>query len=267
MEQKARIRPLIVVVLYWLLCFVVSIGEFVEAWMNDSFIGMKWITAFFLTCLYFVLVLLECYTQIWPYKRKLNRKYFTLPQRNSYTKLEEDSNSIKLDTMSSDESLPAENERPKDYFEEPEENIPVQESNDFLKEYVFQEYRANLWSRFVFQWFSGILKIGNKTPFQLEHLGKLPTVDSCQLNHDRMDLIWEVEKLKRKDSWSLWRTYFRTFARNLCYCGLFKFLYDVMTTIQPLLLSSIISYVNTVQSPNFDGFQSTDEITLTQFLR
>ena len=250
-------RNLILLLLYWVLCLLVVGTEFVYASMTQSFYGVEWGSSFALFLLYLLLIGIEVYTQIRPYKRKSKKNFYFHPKRvHKYQKLEMENMASKKDDATAFNSQD----------QEENEKLIKDETDELLKQHVYADFRANLLSRLTFQWFTAILQMGSKTPFQIEHLGKLPSIDTCQTNFDKMDAIWQQQKLKGKDSLTLWKTYFLTFSHNLYYTAFCKLSADFCNIVQPLLLSRLIQYVENVQAGKVQPINS-DDISFNQFLR
>ncbi|KAG8183008.1 hypothetical protein JTE90_017096 [Oedothorax gibbosus] len=134
----------------------------------------------------------------------------------------------------------------KPYHEEPEYRFDV--SNiQYLHPFV------NLFSKATFSWLLPLLKLGYQRPIELADLEGLPEEEKADYQFRRFNEAFIEEKAAAEKAGrriSLWKCYWLTFWRSLCFGGIMKIMGDMASLAGPLSISIILSYVTLVKEDN-----------------
>ncbi|KAJ2804589.1 hypothetical protein H4R20_002443, partial [Coemansia guatemalensis] len=109
------------------------------------------------------------------------------------------------------------------------------------------EKRANVFSRFTFAWMTPLLEKGRRTPLTMEDTFPLrkdfyPDEVSAKLQRH-----WQRE-LKRQTP-SLLRASIRTFGSTWALSSAFKLMSDIVSFLNPILLSRLLGFVASYNTP------------------
>lgn len=125
----------------------------------------------------------------------------------------------------------------------------------------------SLWSRLTFQWFSCLLRVGNRNNrLEQEDLELIPLPDDCQTDDivDTFDKYWQEELQKEKPS--LVKAFARAFGFEYCMAALLKLVHDLNIFVGPQVLHAIIVFLRDPQAPLWNGLALTLAITCSQIL-
>eukprot|EP00457_Paulinella_chromatophora_P000386 gb/GEZN01000386.1/.p1 GENE.gb/GEZN01000386.1/~~gb/GEZN01000386.1/.p1 ORF type:complete len:1466 (+),score=213.20 gb/GEZN01000386.1/:60-4457(+) len=104
------------------------------------------------------------------------------------------------------------------------------------------EERASFYSKLFFSWLSGLLKIGNQHPLQLEDLIPANPRDNAEPMLERFEAAWNLQKQTQVHP-SLAKAIRIAFGRKFFMAGIYKFLHDCLLFAGPALLTGIISFL------------------------
>lgn len=125
----------------------------------------------------------------------------------------------------------------------------------------------SLWSRLTFQWFSCLLRVGNRNNrLEQEDLELIPLPDDCQTDDivDTFDKYWQEELRKEKPS--LVKAFARAFGFEYFMAALLKLVHDLNVFVGPQVLHAIIVFLRDPQATLGRGLALTLAITCSQIL-
>ncbi|EWM27872.1 multidrug resistance-associated protein 1-like isoform 1 [Nannochloropsis gaditana] len=115
------------------------------------------------------------------------------------------------------------------------------------------ETEAGLFSLCSFSWLNPILSTGYKRPLTHEDLYQLHPKETADVICGRLEENWEDEQLHRRKP-SLARALRRSFGWTFFIAALYKFAYDSLLFVGPLLLKQLIIYLGS-DDPVYVGFE------------
>ncbi|KAJ2704612.1 hypothetical protein FB645_003109 [Coemansia sp. IMI 203386] len=104
------------------------------------------------------------------------------------------------------------------------------------------EERANIFSRLTFSWMTPLLEKGYRKPLQLEDTWELGFDYRPDIVTERFQRNWRAEL--RSGRPSLFRATMRTYGAAWALGGMFKLIKDLVSFLNPILLSRLIGFVS-----------------------
>jgi hypothetical protein len=103
---------------------------------------------------------------------------------------------------------------------------------------------ASWWSQMLFNWMTPLLVLGRQTQLNDSDLLPLLDEDTCQASGARLNKEWQkVLSHKNEKEPSLFRALVQTFGWSFAVSGLWKIVNDTVVFIGPLMLQSLIRFV------------------------
>ncbi|KAJ2726275.1 hypothetical protein GGI07_000752, partial [Coemansia sp. Benny D115] len=118
------------------------------------------------------------------------------------------------------------------YFDNPER----------FRTYESPEERANIFSQLTFSWMTPLLEKGFRKPLQMEDTWELGTEYRPDIVTKHFQRNWRDEL--RSNSPSLFRATMRTYGVAWALGGLYKLIKDLVSFLNPILLSRLIGFVS-----------------------
>ncbi|KAJ2743758.1 hypothetical protein GGI20_003515 [Coemansia sp. BCRC 34301] len=148
--------------------------------------------------------------------------------------------------------------------EDGEEYFPQSLEGGSHGAYQSLEERANIFSRLTFAWVTPLLDQGYRKPLQMEDIYELghdfyPDVVSARFQYN-----WQEEL--RSGHPSLFRATMRTYGLSLVLSGLFKLMKDLVSFLNPILLSRLIGFVSRYNTPGADPIEYGYFYAISMFL-
>lgn len=107
---------------------------------------------------------------------------------------------------------------------------------------------ANVFSQLTYSWLSPVLRLGSQRPLTLDDLPPLrlrdTTNDVCRI----FLAEWQRQVASRRPS--LWAAYIHSFGLEFALGGLLKLFQDLLSFVQPILLSELISFAASYSTDN-----------------
>lgn len=127
------------------------------------------------------------------------------------------------------------------FFKNP---VPAKSPSD-LGGSKFVYKHVNFLSKVTFWWLNGFLVDGYKTPYEQEHLGKLPKDIQVESVYKKFKAVFddELEKCQKNGKkLNFHKVYLRVFWKNLCLAGFLRFFGDIIQFVGPWCIELIINY-------------------------
>ncbi|ORX70654.1 hypothetical protein DL89DRAFT_278020 [Linderina pennispora] len=113
--------------------------------------------------------------------------------------------------------------------------------------YQSPEERANIFERLTFSWMTPLLELGYNKPLQLED-------------------TWELMPEYQPDVPSLFRATLRTYGVPYLLGGFYKLIKDLVSFLNPILLSRLIGFVGTYNTPQAEPVENGYFYALSMFI-
>ncbi|KAJ2835292.1 hypothetical protein J3B01_003635, partial [Coemansia erecta] len=126
------------------------------------------------------------------------------------------------------------------------------------------EERANVFSRLTFTWMTPLLEQGYRKPLQMEDMLELskryqPDVATAEFQRN-----WQAEQQRRNPS--LFRATMRTYGAVWALGGFYKLVSDLVSFVNPILLSKLIGFVSTYHTPAAEPIENGYFYALSMFV-
>jgi hypothetical protein len=106
------------------------------------------------------------------------------------------------------------------------------------------EVLSNIVEKWSYSWMNALLKVGFKTPLVESDLYHLPPRDQPDVLSDKFEVQWKAELAAHPDKPSLVRAIRKTFGSDFFSGGLYIFLQNMLSFVGPLVLNSVIIYLD-----------------------
>ncbi|KAJ2530212.1 hypothetical protein GGH20_001951, partial [Coemansia sp. RSA 1937] len=126
------------------------------------------------------------------------------------------------------------------------------------------EDRANLFSRLTFSWLTPLLEQGFRKPLQMEDMLELSKRYQPDVATTEFQRNWQAEQQRRNPS--LFRATIRTYGAVWALGGFYKLVSDLVSFVNPILLSKLIGFVSTYHTPAAEPIQNGYFYALSMFV-
>ncbi|KAJ2890518.1 hypothetical protein IWW38_004089, partial [Coemansia aciculifera] len=130
--------------------------------------------------------------------------------------------------------------------------------------YQSPEERANIFSRLAFTWVMPLVEHGYKKTLQMEDMLVLGRDFRPDVVNARFQRNWQEEL--RSGHPSIFRATLRTYGLSLVLSGLLKMTKDLVSFLNPILLSRLIGFVSTYNTPNAEPIEYGYFYAVSMFL-
>ncbi|KAJ2099929.1 hypothetical protein GGI16_003861, partial [Coemansia sp. S142-1] len=130
--------------------------------------------------------------------------------------------------------------------------------------YQSPEERANIFSRLAFTWMTPLLEQGYRKPLQMEDTWELSREYHPDVVNARFQRNWQAEL--RSGNPSLFRATMRTYGLSLALGGFYKLIKDLVSFLNPILLSRLIGFVSRYNTPNAEPIEYGYFYAISMFL-
>ncbi|KAI8318340.1 hypothetical protein GQ54DRAFT_92075, partial [Martensiomyces pterosporus] len=120
--------------------------------------------------------------------------------------------------------------------------------------YRSPEECANIFSLITFSWMTPLLEKGYRTPLQMEDTWELSREYHPKAVTEKFQHNWQEEL--RSGQPSLFRAMMRTYGASLALGGFYKLVKDLVSFLNPVLLSRLIGFVGTYNTPNAEPIEN-----------
>ncbi|KAJ2589936.1 hypothetical protein IWW49_002254 [Coemansia sp. RSA 1797] len=126
------------------------------------------------------------------------------------------------------------------------------------------EDRANLFSRLTFSWLTPLLEQGFRKPLQMEDMLELSKRYQPDVATTEFQRNWQAEQQRRNPS--LFRATMRTYGAVWALGGFYKLVSDLVSFVNPILLSKLIGFVSTYHTPAAEPIENGYFYALSMFV-
>ncbi|KAJ2328202.1 hypothetical protein GGI00_004260, partial [Coemansia sp. RSA 2681] len=130
--------------------------------------------------------------------------------------------------------------------------------------YRSPEERANIFSLLSFTWMTPLIERGYKKPLQIEDTLELSRDFRPDVVNARFQRNWQEEL--RSGQPSLFRATLRTYGLSLALSGLLRLTRDLVSFLNPILLSRLIGFVSRYNTPSADPIEYGYFYAISMFL-
>ncbi|KAJ2260833.1 hypothetical protein GGI01_002727 [Coemansia sp. RSA 376] len=148
--------------------------------------------------------------------------------------------------------------------DEDEEYYPGIPEDTSCCTYQSPEERANIFSRLAFTWMTPLLEQGYRKPLQMEDTWELSREYHTGVVNARFQRNWQAEL--RSGNPSLFRATMRTYGLSLALGGFYKLIKDLVSFLNPILLSRLIGFVSRYNTPNAEPIEYGYFYAISMFL-
>ncbi|KAJ1892488.1 hypothetical protein LPJ66_006310, partial [Kickxella alabastrina] len=126
------------------------------------------------------------------------------------------------------------------------------------------EERANIFSQLTFSWMTPLLEAGFRKPLQMEDTWELGAEYRPQVATERFQRNWQAELQSGRPS--LFRATMRTYGIPWMIGGLYKLIKDLVSFLNPILLSRLIGFVSKYGSADSEPIEYGYFYALSMFV-
>ncbi|KAJ1932862.1 hypothetical protein EC988_009314, partial [Linderina pennispora] len=130
--------------------------------------------------------------------------------------------------------------------------------------YQSPEERANIFERLTFSWMTPLLELGYNKPLQLEDTWELMPEYQPDVVTDNFQRNWQAELQSGQPS--LFRATLRTYGVPYLLGGFYKLIKDLVSFLNPILLSRLIGFVGTYNTPQAEPVENGYFYALSMFI-
>ncbi|KAJ2370666.1 hypothetical protein H4S02_009765, partial [Coemansia sp. RSA 2611] len=130
--------------------------------------------------------------------------------------------------------------------------------------YQSPEERANIFSRLAFTWMTPLLEQGYRKPLQMEDTWELGREYRPEVVNASFQRNWQEELRSGKPS--LFRATMRTYGLSLALGGFYKLVKDLVSFLNPILLSRLIGFVSRYNTPSAEPIEYGYFYAISMFL-
>ncbi|KAJ2387661.1 hypothetical protein GGI23_006224, partial [Coemansia sp. RSA 2559] len=130
--------------------------------------------------------------------------------------------------------------------------------------YQSPEERANIFSLLSFTWMTPLLEHGFRKPLQMEDTWELSSMYRPEVATAKFQRNWQAQL--RSGNPSLFRTTMRTYGWSLALGSFYKLVKDLVSFLNPILLSRLIGFVSKYNTPDAEPIEYGYFYALSMFV-
>ncbi|KAJ1666298.1 hypothetical protein EV178_002409 [Coemansia sp. RSA 1646] len=125
--------------------------------------------------------------------------------------------------------------------------------NENYLTYQSPEERANIFSLLTFSWMTPLLEQGFRKPLQMEDTWELSSIYRPEVATAKFQRNWQAQL--RSGNPSLFRATMRTYGWSLALGSFYKLIKDLVSFMNPILLSRLIGFVSKYNTPDAEPIE------------